>query len=263
MPFTGSHPAAILPFLRLPLPASALVIGSMAPDLPFYLPVPQPYATHTWPAAVSTDLALGLLSRALWLGLLARPALVTAPAALRGRLEGRVAPGLTGRLSSARQAVLLVAALVLGTATHLTWDAFTHPGRWGAEHIPALAASWGPLPGYRWLQYASSVAGLAVLLLWFVRWWRRTPAVPVPPEARWVWPVLAVLGLVAGSVAGLAAGNLDDAVPPAAQWAGGTVLLAAVVLAVVHRLGHARAEPHGRTVGLRSCAVSRGRRSSR
>jgi hypothetical protein len=263
VPFTGSHPAAVLPFLRTPLPASALVIGSMAPDLPFYLPLPQPYATHTWPAAVTTDLALGLLTWALWHGLLAGAALVTAPAALRGRLEGRVAPGLAGRLSSARQAVLLVVALVLGTGTHLAWDEFTHARRWGAEHIPALAASWGPLPGYRWLQYASSVAGLAVLLLWFVRWWRRTPAVPVPPGARWVWPVLVVLGLVAGSVAGLAAGNLDDAVFPAAQWAGGTVLLAAVVLAVVHRLGNARAEPHGRTVGLRSRAVSRGRRSSR
>ncbi|WP_205730092.1 DUF4184 family protein [Blastococcus sp. TF02-8] len=32
MPFTGSHPAAVLPFLRTPLPASGLVAGSLAPD---------------------------------------------------------------------------------------------------------------------------------------------------------------------------------------------------------------------------------------
>jgi hypothetical protein len=31
MPFTGSHPAAVLPFFRLGL---VLVIGSMVPDLP-------------------------------------------------------------------------------------------------------------------------------------------------------------------------------------------------------------------------------------
>jgi hypothetical protein len=34
VPFTGSHPAAVLPFLRWSMPASALVIGSMAPDFP-------------------------------------------------------------------------------------------------------------------------------------------------------------------------------------------------------------------------------------
>jgi hypothetical protein len=238
VPFTGSHPAAVLPFLRTSLPASALVIGSMAPDLPFYLPLSQWYATHTWLAGLTTDLLLGLLAWALWHGLLAEPALATAPAALRGRLEGRVAPGLAGRLASVRRVVLLVVALLLGTATHLAWDEFTHAGRWGAEHIPALAESWGPLPGYRWLQYASSVVGLAVLLVWFVRWWRRTPAVPTrtDPAARWVWPLLVVLGLVAGAVAGLAAGTLDDAVFPAAQWAGGTVLLAAVLLAAGRHL---------------------------
>jgi hypothetical protein len=39
VPFTPSHAAAVLPFLRTPLTASALVIGSITPDLPFYLPV--------------------------------------------------------------------------------------------------------------------------------------------------------------------------------------------------------------------------------
>jgi hypothetical protein len=238
VPFTGSHPAAVLPLLRSPLPASALVIGSMAPDVPFYLPLPQWYATHTWLAGVTTDLLLGLLVWTLWHGLLSGPALATAPAALRGRLAERVAPGLAGRIASARRLLLLVAALLISTATHLAWDEFTHAGRWGAEHIPALAQSWGRLPGYRWLQYVSSVVGLGVLVIWFVRWWRRTPAVPTRADtaARWVWPLLVVLGLGAGAVAGLAAGTLDDAVFPAAQWAGGTVLLAAVLLAIGWRL---------------------------
>ena len=234
MPFTGSHPAAVLPFLRAPLPASALVIGSIAPDLPFYLPIPQWYATHTWLAGVTTDLRLGLLAWALWHGLLAEPALATAPAALRGRLAGRVA--------SVRQVLLLVLALLLGTATHLAWDEFTHPRRWGAEHIPALAQSWGALPGYRWLQYASSVAGLAVLAIWVLRWWRRTPTLPgrAGTAARWVWPLLAALGVVAGAVAGLTAGSLDDAVFPAARWAGLTALLAAVLLAIGRHLTRRR-----------------------
>src|SRR3954463_4591962 len=83
VPFTGSHPAAILPFLRTPLPASALVIGSMAPDLPYYLPFQPGLYTHTPQAIVTTDVLLGALAWGLWLGLLAEPALAAAPRALR------------------------------------------------------------------------------------------------------------------------------------------------------------------------------------
>ncbi|HEY3557859.1 MAG TPA: DUF4184 family protein, partial [Kribbella sp.] len=33
MPFTPAHPAAVLPLIRRPLVASALVAGAVAPDL--------------------------------------------------------------------------------------------------------------------------------------------------------------------------------------------------------------------------------------
>ncbi|MGY1732216.1 DUF4184 family protein [Geodermatophilus sp. SYSU D01045] len=61
MPFTGSHPAAVLPLLRTGLPASALVAGSLAPDLLFHLPVDTGVRTHTALAVVSTDVVLGRL----------------------------------------------------------------------------------------------------------------------------------------------------------------------------------------------------------
>jgi hypothetical protein len=49
VPFTGSHPAAVLPFLRTPLPASAPVAGTMAPDIPYHLPLGLGRRTHTAP----------------------------------------------------------------------------------------------------------------------------------------------------------------------------------------------------------------------
>lgn len=51
MPLTGSHPAAVLPLLRTPLPASALVDGSIAPDVPS-LPVELLRPTRTALAVV-------------------------------------------------------------------------------------------------------------------------------------------------------------------------------------------------------------------
>ena len=73
MPFTPSHAAAVLPLLGTRLPASALVAGSVAPDLPYYLPVELGVRTHTAAAVVGADLLLGLLLWAVWHGVVAAP----------------------------------------------------------------------------------------------------------------------------------------------------------------------------------------------
>lgn len=234
MPFTPSHAAAVLPFLRTPLPASALVIGSVAPDLPYYLPVDVPWETHTATAVVTTDLLLGGLAWVVWHALLAEPALAWAPGTLLSRLAD-VPLGLATRIRSARELVLTVLALVVGAATHVLWDEFTHAGRWGTEHLPALARDWGPLPGHRWLQYASGVLGGAVLLVWLVRWWRRAPRAPLPerPAAWPAWGAIAGAGLLAGVVGVLAAPDVRKAAWLGATWGGGAALVAAILLAAV------------------------------
>ena len=91
MPITFSHPAAVVPLLGVGLVPSALVIGSITPDLPYYLPGPLTSArTHAASGIVTFDLVLGLLAFLVWHVLLAPTAVALAPAALRERL----APGL-------------------------------------------------------------------------------------------------------------------------------------------------------------------------
>ena len=240
MPFTPSHAAAVLPFLRTPLPASALLAGSIAPDLPFYLPVDVPWATHTALAVVTTDLLLGLAAWAVWHGLLAAPALAAAPVPVRGRIPGLPAPGLSGRFSAAPRVGWTLVALVVGAATHVVWDEFTHPRRWGPQHVAVLAEDWGALAGYRWLQYATSVMGAVVLLVWFVRWWRRTPTLPGPrrPGVRWAWLLLIGVGGGVCAVAAFPAPDLGAAVFAGATWGGGAALLVAVALAAGWHLRH-------------------------
>lgn len=245
MPFTGSHPVAVLPFLRSPLPASALVAGSVAPDLPSYLPAVLDVATHTALAVVTVDVVLGVLLWSLWHGLVAAPALHAAPAGLRARLTGRVRLGLRPRLLPG-EVVLVLVAVVVGAATHVGWDEFTHPGRFGTEHVPALAERWAGLPGHRWAQELSSLLGAAVLAGWLVRWWRRTP--PRSGEerpGRW-WPPAAVVtaGLLGGASAAVAAGDLRSAAVGAAFRGGGCALAAVVLLSIAwhvrRRAGPAR-----------------------
>lgn len=232
MPFTVSHAAAVLPLLRTPLPASALVIGSMAPDFPFYVPVAPGLNTHTAVAIGTTDVLLGALGWLLWHGLLAAPAASVSPRALRARLIG-VPLGVRARLTDLRAVLLTVVALAVGSATHVFWDEFTHARRWGPEHLPVLDETWGLMPGYRWLQYVSSLVGALILLAWLAHWWRRTPAPEEPgrPAPWWPWALLVAVGVGVGAPVALTADGFGEAGFDGTAFGGGAALAVAVVLA--------------------------------
>ena len=245
MPFTLSHPAAVLPFLRSGLPASALVAGSVVPDLPYYLPVHPGFRTHTALAVVTTDLALGVLVWVLWHGVLVAPLVATGPAPLRARLPGRW--GLP-RPDGVRGALALVGAVVLGAATHVLWDEFTHPRRWGPEHIPALSVEYAGTPLHGWLQDLSGLVGGLVVAGWVLLWWRRTPPRPVPARVPWAWLAVGAVALVGAVVGGAGQDDVRSAAVLGA-FAGGT---AAVVAVLVLALGwHLRARSRGRADSAR------------
>ncbi|MGS2617721.1 DUF4184 family protein [Micromonospora sp. LZ34] len=238
MPFTGSHVAAVLPLARSAwLVPSALVIGSMVPDLPYYLPLPvEATLTHSFAGVLGVDVVLGLAAVALWHGLLARFLIAISPARLRDRLPPPARPGHR----RAVRAAMLVVSLVVGAATHVLWDSFTHDGMWGTAHIGWLADSHLGTPGYRWAQRVSGVVGAAAVVVWLVRWWRT----PSPPTAQWpsaeralVVAAWTVIGLAAAGGAALAA---SEGVGPqrmlflVVTYAGGAGLTTAIVLAACY-----------------------------
>lgn len=190
MPFTPSHAVVALPFVRTPLPFGAVAVGSMAPDVPLFFPVGVTYEqTHGFPSLLLFSVPVAVLLYLVW-RLLLRPAaralLPTSigahlPASWDGREAGRVPVAGSGA-GLARTAPWALLALVLGVVTHVLWDAFTHPDRFGSTLVPALAERWGPLVGTQWAQYASSLGGLVVLAIAAARYLRRTP--PAPPSSR-------------------------------------------------------------------------------
>ena len=219
MPFTPSHAVVALPFIRTPLPTAALAIGAMAPDVPLFVPAfPEPYEmTHSFAwLPVTVVVALGLLL--VWRCVL-RPAMrELAPDWLAARLpqewDAGAGEGLRGVFarrdgfrSSVGGAVLVLATLAIGVASHIAWDAFTHEGRWGMTALD-LAVRWGALPAYKWLQYGSSVMGLVVIGLWAVLWLRRRRPASVsrvlPDGARWTWWLALPTLLAAAWLIGLA-----------------------------------------------------------
>lgn len=219
MPFTPSHLAAALPFLRTPLVPAALAIGTMAPDFPYYVPrrleIPREL-THSPLGLVTVDLAMTLVGVAIWWLLLREPVVDLLPAPIRERIPHR-APSAwwRGRRSPAGALLLIVVSALVGGATHLIWDAFTHPGRL-VDQVGFLHRQVGPLAVDKWLQHASTVGGIVALGLWAGLRLRRAPRDPArpsrfTPRERVVGAVVVVLaaGLPSGAwwIRGMLAGS--------------------------------------------------------
>jgi hypothetical protein len=219
VPFTLSHAAAALPFRRARLVPSALVIGTFAPDLEYFIRLaPGGGWGHTLAGAFSIGLPLGL--GALWIlhRLVKLPLAYLVPDSVRARLSDELVPFRFGPL---RRFLLIVVSLLVGMATHLVWDGFTHPQYWIARHLDWLnhvhhypLIGWEPTCSI--LQVITSVGGLAVLAVWCRLWYRGNapdPAMAPNPFAAAERKAVVLIACAAAGVGSLLRAWLSMGVP--------------------------------------------------
>lgn len=191
MPFTLSHPAAVLPLVpggraRGPLVAAALVAGSLAPDVPFFADSLVHGAfrfgavTHSLPGVATVDVAIAGALAAGWHRLLREPLVALLPGRWGDAADALTAPA--GRERGAADAGWFAVSAAAGAATHVVWDAFTHGGRWGVRLLPVLDRTVLGHPLYYGLQFGTSVLGLGVLAAYTARALRA--AAPAGPARR-------------------------------------------------------------------------------
>ena len=163
MPYTLSHPAAVLALGRTRLPMAAMVFGSVVPDFPMFGLTPWSYDfAHSWTGVMTADVAAGVVLTVLWVLLVRDAMAAAAPSSLRERLQ----PATT---YAARDWWLVVPSAAIGAVTHVAWDELTHGGRWGTRHLTWLNQDHFGIEGIHWAQGGSSVVGGAVVVAFVVR----------------------------------------------------------------------------------------------
>jgi hypothetical protein len=175
MPFTFSHPAIILPLTYLPrnwFSLTGLVIGSLTPDFEYFLRmrVKSNYS-HTLEAIFWFDLPLGLLLAFIFHNI------------VRDSLFDNLPTFFKSRFYTFRQFewnrffyknwLVVIISILIGSASHLFWDSFTHEHGYFVETIPSLTNTidiFGrQIPIFKILQHSSTIIGGLVIALAFYK----------------------------------------------------------------------------------------------
>jgi Domain of unknown function (DUF4184) len=220
MPFTFSHAAAAWPFRKTPLEMPALVIGCFAPDFPYFMFI-KPYGLlgHTLIGAFIFDLPVSLVTLWLFYAFVKQPLSMLLPKGIRRRLKPR---NSNLPFWSPARLVLIVVSILIGTATHILWDSFTHTFYWPYRHWSFLSVlvhipAAGNMQMYKVLQYASTLFGLLFVAVWIWSWYRATKPIEsplakpyTPAQIRIITIVAPALALIGGLVRAYLALDVPD-----------------------------------------------------
>lgn len=210
MPFTLSHPAAVIPLgqiSRLKLSLSALVIGSLIPDFEYlYRLAPVPTVGHSFLGMFYFCLPVGMAVLILFHYILKEPLALLAPDKYRERLMSHYQPfSLLKPLSFTKAAL----SVLIGAFSHILWDSFTHSYGWAVQRYdflrePLFTIGGSATPVFRILQHLCGILGIIVIYYWHTRWFRHEKekgplaAIKISKKAR----IVIILALFGGAVAG-------------------------------------------------------------
>jgi hypothetical protein len=170
MPFTFSHPAAVLPLAFLPkrwISMTGLIAGSLAPDFEYFLRM-KVYSvySHTWAGLFWFDLPLALLLAFIF-HLIARNSLIdNTPGFLFRRLHVFKSFNWTKHVKE--NLLVVIISILFGVTTHILWDGFTHKDGQFVLAIEGLRKTFVigdyTIPGYKLVQHISSLVGGALVI---------------------------------------------------------------------------------------------------
>lgn len=177
MPLTIAHPAVVIPLKKVGLPLSALIIGSVVPDFEFFLRISSTRViAHTFPGVFLFCLPVGLMLYFLFHLIIKKPLLSLLPSAHQSRILHNSKPL---RIFPLCHFFKIISALLLGIFSHLLLDSITHENSFFTARLPFLSysfliAPFGSIKIYFLLQQFFSIAGIAIVILWYINWYKNS-----------------------------------------------------------------------------------------
>lgn len=170
MPFTFSHPAIVLPLKYLPkkwFSFTGLIIGSMTPDFEYFIRMKiQSNYSHTIAGIFWFDLPLALLLSFIFHNIVKDPLFDNLPNTIKSRFIFFKTFKWNDYFK--QNWIVVIVSILIGTASHLLWDSFTHDHGYFVTHVPELQESIlifnKKVPCLKVAQHSSSFIGGVIIL---------------------------------------------------------------------------------------------------
>jgi uncharacterized protein DUF4184 len=182
MPFTLSHPAAIIPFSRSRLFVfSALITGSMAPDFLYFIPENSwKHFGHTMPGIILVCIPCSLVFLWVFHNFLKCPVLDLLPECL----QKRVFPYMTKfHFRPGIHFMKIIISILIGITTHIIWDSMTHPYGFLVKRIaflnePFIIIKFEVIKVYKILQHMSTIGGILIIEYFIINLYHESGVIP-------------------------------------------------------------------------------------
>lgn len=175
MPFTAAHPAIILPLTYLPgkwYSLTGLIMGSITPDFEYFIRMKVVSSfSHTIEGIFWFNLPLGLLITFVFHNLVRESLLSNSPYFINSR---------SSKLRSfewneyfLKNWHIVSISILIGAASHIFWDSFTHSYGFFVERISFLSRSIDfmsfQIPIFKILQHSSTLIGGLIIVYSFLK----------------------------------------------------------------------------------------------
>lgn len=175
MPFTFSHPAIILPLKYLPknwFSLTGLVVGSVTPDFEYFIRMKvQSNYSHTLYGIFWFDLPLAILLSFLFHNTVRNALFFNSPDVIKSRIL--IFTSFNWNNYFKENWIVVVISLLIGIASHLLWDGFSHNQGYFVEHISTLKNSinllGNEIPIWKITQHLSTLIGAIVITISFFK----------------------------------------------------------------------------------------------
>lgn len=171
MPFTFSHPVLILPLKYLPknwFSLTGLIIGSLTPDFEYFIRMKvQSNYSHTFLGVLWFDLPLAILLAFVFHNLVKDDLINNSPQIIKSRTM--IFSKFNWNNYFKTNWMVVIISVIVGTASHLFWDAFTHNNGYYVNVISGLRNTAivfkNEIPIWKLTQHLSTLIGGIIIIV--------------------------------------------------------------------------------------------------